>query len=346
MLEILKNVILSNLGPQKPAPNNWLKSNCKLCHLNNQGVDKRHRFGIQITSDKILVHCFNCGFSASYTEGKSLTSSFKKFLIHIDVDIKFISHLEFEIFKNKNNLSETKDGAKESYIKSWKPYSLPDDSLTLKEWLEYSIDDSNFINVANYAISRKLYNFENLYWTPSSSFNLCNRLIIPYYFNTKIVGFTSRLCYPDKDIPKYYQQCPSDFVYNLDNQHSFSRKTVIITEGVIDALVIDGVATLGEINKNKIDLINKLQKRIIVCPDRDTKGEHLVKAAIDNNWEVSFPKWELQIKDVADAVVKYGRILALHSILESAISNREKIIVNWKMLQHDRKIKHITKGNT
>ena len=52
----------------------------------------------------------------------------------------------------------------------------------------------------------------------------------------------------------------------------------------------------------QIDLINSIGKTVIVCPDRDKSGGNLIDVAVENNWLVSFPQWENNIKDCAEAV--------------------------------------------
>jgi hypothetical protein len=111
-----------------------------------------------------------------------------------------------------------------------------------------------------------------------------------------------------------------------------------LTEGVLDAWTVDGISILGEIGQAKIDIVNRLQKEIIVCPDRDLKGWDLVEAAIDNNWKVSFPKWNKDIKDAAAASEKYGKLLTTHSIISSAIQGKDKIKLKWEIEFNGRKL--------
>jgi hypothetical protein len=347
--DLLKDAILQNIGNLKSAPKNWAKRNCMLCHTQGHGIDTRHRFGIQFNVNSIAIHCFNCGFNASFTEGKELSKSFKFFLHQIHISEELIKTVEFEIFKQKKKLVSIREGDevenKEAKFKAlfqkWKLAELPPDSLPIKTWLENGVDDVNFLRVVNYALSRHIYDLSDFYWTPITDHNLHQRLLIPYYYNKKIVGFTSRLCYDtsDKAIPKYYQQCPTDFVYNLDHQQDWTRKYVIATEGVLDAWAVDGVSVIGEVNQEKADVINRLQKEVIVCPDRDKKGWDLVEIAIENDWAVSFPKWDSDIKDAAQAAIKYGRLLTTCSIISSAITGKDKIQLNWKIQQNERERK-------
>jgi hypothetical protein len=351
IVDIIKDAILANIGPLKQAPKGWHKRHCMLCHTQGHGKDTRNRFGIQFNVRNIVVNCFNCGFSSGYEEGKDLSKSFKFFLKQLHVNEKFIEQIEFEIFKQRNKIDSIRVGAEptpedterkfKSLFQQWKPMDLPQDSLTIGEWIEFGLSDLEFLKTVEYLKSRKLFNLDTYYWTPITEFNLNQRFIIPYYYRDKIVGFTSRLNYDtsNKVIPKYYQQCPQDFVYNLDNQQGWSRKYVIVNEGVIDARIVDGVGILGELGQTKIDIINRLQKEIIVCPDRDKKGWDLVKAAIDNDWSVSFPKWKQYIKDAAQAAELYGRLLTTHSIISSAVSGKEKIELHWKIAQNERERK-------
>lgn len=349
IIDVIKDAILQNIGPLKQAPKGWHKRHCMLCHTQGHGKDTRNRFGIQFNQDNIIAHCFNCSFNAGYTEGRELSKSFKFFLSQLNIDEKFIKQIEFEIFKKRNRMQGIREGDEEkeedpekkfrTLFQKWKPMDLPEDSYTITQWLENGLEDPDFLNVVEYAINRNILDLDNFYWSPSKEFNLHQRLIIPYIYKGKTVGFTARLHYdvPDKSIPKYYQQCPPDFVYNLDHQQGWHRKYALVTEGVLDAWVTDGISILGEVGQSQIDIINRLQKQVIVCPDRDKKGWDLVEVAIENNWAVSFPKWDKDIKDAAKAAERYGRLLTTHSIISSAVLGKEKIHLKWDIEQNARK---------
>lgn len=338
ILEILAEEIKQNIGSLKPAPKGWLKRHCMLCHTQGHGKDTRNRFGIQYNPQNIVVNCFNCGFSATYQEGENLSRNFAFFLKQINIPDRFIEQVKFEIYRHKHQIQTVKEGEIEtperrlrSLTGTWTIKDLPDGSMSIKDWLEYGLDDPDFLAVAEYAVSRKIYDLDKFFWAPNKEFQLNNRLIVPYYYHGALVGFTSRYVLPDpeKKIPKYYQQSPTDFVYNLDNQTDWDRRYVIVNEGVLDAWFTDGVGILGEVNQNKIDLVNRLDKEIILCPDRDRKGSDLIKVAMENGWAVAFPRWG-SIKDAAAAVEQYGRPLTIHSIIQSAIWDKDKIYLHWK----------------
>jgi len=94
---------------------------------------------------------------------------------------------------------------------------------------------------------------------------------------------------------------------------------------------LEGVALLGsEAKDQQALLINRLNKDVIVIPDRDQAGSKLVEQAIDLGWGVSLPQWDNDINDVGDAVERYGRIFTLHSIVSSLETSPLKIRLGAK----------------
>jgi DNA primase len=79
-----------------------------------------------------------------------------------------------------------------------------------------------------------------------------------------------------------------------------------------------------EINDRQVKLIRSLGKEVIVVPDQDAAGLNLVDRAVELGWSVSMPDWQ-GCKDINDAVIKYGQLATLISILESRESSRVKI---------------------
>jgi DNA primase len=102
-------------------------------------------------------------------------------------------------------------------------------------------------------------------------------------------------------------------------------------EGPFDAITLGGVAIPGsEINDTQRELIQGLNRQVIVVPDRDQPGQKLIDQAKEFGWSVAFPEWHENITDVADAVSKYGRLFTLQSILKSTESTALKIDLKRK----------------
>jgi hypothetical protein len=56
-----------------------------------------------------------------------------------------------------------------------------------------------------------------------------------------------------------------------------------------------------------------------------------VDQALEFGWSVAFPEWQKGVDDVAEAVLQYGRLFVLQSILKSTESNKLKIDLKRKM---------------
>jgi len=191
-------------------------------------------------------------------------------------------------------------------------------------------------DVKQYARERGLLGKTLLYFGYNTELKLqySKRLVVPFMYNGNLIGWTSRHVNPlDKKTPKYLSNMPPGYVFNIDKFVDTQREIVVVTEGVLDAVLIDSISVLGNsVTAEQAHLIDKLGKRVILCPDRDQPGKQLIEQALELGWEVSFPPWEKDIKDAADAVQKYGRLLTLSSIIKYAVDNKIKAQVQAKML--------------
>ena len=88
----------------------------------------------------------------------------------------------------------------------------------------------------------------------------------------------------------------------------------------------------NNINDAQADLVDSLGKDVIVVPDRDESGQKIIDTAIEYGWSVAFPDWEDDVKDVSDAVDKYGKLYTLWSIINSAQQSKIKIELMRKKL--------------
>ena len=91
--------------------------------------------------------------------------------------------------------------------------------------------------------------------------HFASRVILPFRYNNKIVGYTARWCPENRPeaMPKYYLQQQKDFVFNLDAQKK--HETVIVTEGQLDAIQVGGVALAGNSpSNNQCTIIEELEK--------------------------------------------------------------------------------------
>jgi len=206
---------------------------------------------------------------------------------------------------------------------------LPERSEPLSKhmWAEAGQCPEPVVRLFQYMLERNLSIEDTDYhWSPTLAYR--DRLIIPFRYEGRIVGYTARTVGENK--VKYLTDSQPGYVFNLDEQ-GHNKVFTILCEGPIDALHVDGCALTGsDINDAQALLLNRLGKDIYVVPDRDRAGAKLVEQAIEQGWHVSMPEWESGINDIGDAVSKYGRLYTLYSIANSAESSPLKIRLRAK----------------
>jgi hypothetical protein len=310
----------------KRSGSSWISANAVCCIHNNQTQDKRQRGGIIVTNDKIINYsCFNCGFKASYAEGKPLSSRFKQLLSWIGADSRLIDQLTIEALKIREELGSPERLAKQKSIPQvrFEAKPLPEGSVPLNQ------NNSDHQEYVEYILNRGLNPGDYRYYvTPDAPGRDAKRIIIPYYYNQQVVGNTSR--YYDDRKPKYISHQQRGYVFNIDAQLK-NWKICILVEGQFDALAIGGCAFMSNtILDEQAVVLERLRRQIIVVPDRDKTGMEVCDRALELGYQVSIPNWPDDIKDVNDAVKKYGRFATLLSIIQSATSSKIKIEMTRK----------------
>lgn len=302
----------------KTTPSGWISANAVCCQSKGENADVKMRGGVIATDDGgVSYSCFNCGFKTSWQPGRNLSYNMKLFLGWIGVPDTEVNKLALEILRINNGVE-----AKEHILlrPDFHYTQLPDDA---KPILEYTEPNQHLQKVIEY-IKYRNYSLEdyNFHWSPSLKFR--NRLIVPFYFHNKCVGWTCRTIDPNNNV-KYISEQQPGYVFNLDAQ-TYDKAFCIVVEGPLDAIHIGGTALCGSsINEQQAYLLNGLHKQIIVLPDRDRAGKKLLEQAIERNWSMSFPEWSDDIKDVGDAVKTYGRLYTLYSIVSATVSTELKI---------------------
>ena len=261
------------------------------------------------------MHCFNCGFKCGFRLGASITKNTKQLLIWCGVDETQIQKWSMESVLQKDFVDLTPK-KKEKKIK-FKDHALPDAEL---------LDQNNILHkvYVEYLSARGISSSEYPFMiTPTEQGRMGNRIIIPYTYKNKIVGHTSRFL--DNKIPKYINEQQPGYVFGYDFQKS-DQSVCILVEGIFDALSLGACAlTHNTINDEQAELLAQLNRKIIFVPDHDKTGLATCDRALELGYSVSIPYWDDDVKDVNDAVVKYGKLATLLSILESATMNKIKI---------------------
>ena len=303
---------------RKQTTSGWISFNAPCCVHRGDTQDKRQRGGIKPGTDGAWsYHCFNCGFTASFVLGRNVTFKARKLLEWMNVPQEEIERINLESLKHKSIeglLGERQFIINQLQAIGFEDRDLPTDTQPL------TATGQAYLN------SRKLpLDYPFLYKTMPRP-----GIVVPFTHDNQVVGHTTRFL--DDRTPKYIQDIQPGYVFGTDLQGA-NWRYVIVVEGVFDALSINGLAVLhADVSDAQVRLIRSLGRDVVVVPDQDEPGMRLVDRAIELGWAVSMPKWPADIKDVNDAVIRWGRLATLITILQARETSKIKIELRKRQL--------------
>ena len=320
--------VLSYLpAKRKPSPQGWLSFNAVCCTHNGNSADKRGRGGIKATESGWSYHCFNCSYTASFVLGRTVSFKAKRLLSWMGVPDNEIEMLNLESLRHRNVHGILEDRQRVFNSLSAIEFGESDDFPPYAEVVtpEFSLywDYIRRRGVPEDFPIMTSIKTDGVHWTRPY-------VLIPFTYNNKVIGWTARFL--DDRTPKYINHSQPGYVFGTDLQHANWQYT-IVTEGIFDALSIGGLALMhNTISDAQARLIRTLGKEVIVVPDQDLPGMELVDRAVELGYSVSMPEWPDHIKDVNDAVIEYGRLGTLLTIMQAKETSKIKIELRKKQL--------------
>ena len=295
----------------------WLSGNAVCCTHRGDTQDKRGRGGLKMSDNGWSYSCFNCGYTASFVLGRNLTFKARRLLEWLNVPQEEIERINLESLKHKSIeglLGERQQLVNQLQNITFEDRDLPADTQPLND------------TAREYLRKRCVpLDYPFLYKTMPRP-----GIVIPFTHDNQVVGHTTRFL--DDRTPRYIQDIQPGYVFGTDLQKA-NWQIAIVVEGVFDALSINGLAVLhAEINDAQVRLIRSLGREVVVVPDQDEAGMKLVDRAVELGWAVSIPDWPTGVKDVNDAVIRWGRLATLISIMEAKETSKIKIELRKKQL--------------
>jgi len=309
---------------RKQTSSGWVSFNAPCCVHTGESADRRSRGGVKQAEDDWSYHCFNCGFTASFVPGRPVSYKARKILGWLGVDSTDIERLNLESLKRKSllDLTAERNTIKQTQIdfdekEVPEGVELVDPELDQHKHYQEYLDKRGIVLEYPFLVDKKR--------------GPRDRIVVPYTYKNRIVGHTSR--YLDSRTPKFINSQQPGYVFGYDLQKP-NWTSAIVVEGIFDALSISGLACMHEtISKEQAQLLKQLKRRIIVVPDQDRAGLSIIDAAVEHKFEVSIPEWPEDIKDVNDAVVRFGVAHTLQQIHQNAERSKIKIEMFKKRLQ-------------
>lgn len=306
---------------RKQTPSGWISFNAPCCN------DRRSRGGIKVNEQGWSYHCFNCSKTASFVLGKPVGFKARNLLMLLNVPEQEVNALNLESLRHRSIHGILDDRAKVANAISDIKFHEFDDfppaseliTPELPKYWKYLRDRKVPEDFPAMTVIRT----DGIHWVRP-------HVIIPFSYDNKIVGWCARFL--DDKSPKYINHTQPGYVFGTELQHADWQYAVVV-EGIFDALSINGLALMhNTVSEQQARLIRNLGKEIIVVPDQDKAGLELVDRALELGWSVSIPDWPEGIKDVNDAVVKFGKLATLLTIMQARETSRIKIELRKKNL--------------
>lgn len=304
---------------RKQTSSGWISFNAPCCIHRGENADRRQRGGIKLTPEGGWnFHCFNCGTTASFVLGRTLTFKARKLLTWLGVDSQVIEQINLESMRHKSIHGLLED--REQVVKKTE---VEFEERDLPSGLEL-VTEQHFA-LKEYLVARAIA-LDYPYMTNPT--NPRPGIVVPFTYKGMMVG--SAIRFLDDRAPRYINDIQPGYVFGTELQQS-AWQYAIVVEGVFDALSINGLAVLhNDINLQQVELIKSLGRQVIVVPDQDAAGMKLVDRAIELGWDVSMPEWPADVKDVNDAVIRWGKLATLITIMQSKETSRIKIELRKK----------------
>ena len=254
---------------RKTSSNGWISFNAVCCTHNGESQDKRQRGGMKVSDQGWSYHCFNCGYTASFILGRSLSFKARKLLAWLNVPNEEIERFNLESLRHKSIaglLSDRRQVANE---------------IQGIRFEDRDIEGAVFVepNTIHWDYLQNRKAPEDYPFMKPMLPTHRDSVIIPFTYNHHVVGHCQR--FMDQRIPKYINDMQPGYVFGTDLQQD-SWQHVLVMEGVFDALSISGLAVLhAEVNDAQVKLIRSLGKEITVVPDQDEAGMKLVDRAVE-----------------------------------------------------------------
>lgn len=329
MKENLEDILYDNINFNSAPSKSWRRIYCEVCGDGKR--TKGPRGGWLIDGDIASYHCFNCGIKGSLAPPYTMSNDVVKILEAFHVPINKIKLLGV----NKSAAPVVKA------VKSFEVIPIPDYFVELTKAKSHPM-----YNIAcNFLVNDKMidifkYKFYLSTGKSSSPIELAkakflyNRLIIPAYKSDDMIYYQSRALLNSNKKYMSVDKPRGSAMYFIDRLYDKNINRIFVVEGFFDAYHVNGVAVMENyLTKEQIDLLNKFDKPKIVVPDRNGDSTKLVNIALQNDWSISIPNFDDDIKDITDCVLRYGRLYTAKLIANSIYSgDTAKVMVKLKKL--------------
>lgn len=313
---MLEQLIRDHLIFAKTTAKGWNHVKCKCCN------DYQPRGAFLFESDKVVYNCFNCGVTGTqYEDARKLNDKFKRIMDEFGFDI---DHMELQLARNFFS-PEKGRAAPNGEIQKVKP--IKEVELPAKSYIPE--DGDPWGEVASAYLESRCIDPKELKWYLSEDPLYRDRIIIPFYKNGRLIYWQARSM--DDENKKRYLNCTEEkdkIIYNVDAIHDNSPSALFVTEGIFDAIPLNGCSTIGsKIPVQKMEILNQGRRKKVFVIDKDLNGVSFAETALRNEYPITFISGD--IGDVNKAIQRHGKLWTVTNLMSNVKSGLEaKLWVN------------------
>ena len=305
----LESLIRENVALGRKAATGFYALKCRSCN------DYKERAGFKFDNGHVGYSCFNCGKTARYEEDSGhISRSMREVLYGWGITAEQIEEVVSSAFFFKKPESSKITLESLHRVSTVTPtIELPPQSHELAASLNHlELQEKLITYLEGRCVNLNRYKF---YFSLDPKFK--DRVIIPFFRGGRLIYWQARSI--DKSEKKRYENpsvSRSAVLFNTDELYRHADLPLLVTEGVFDAMIFDGVATLGsKLNEAKIELLRQSPRRIIFVIDKDDNGRHLAEQVLSLGWNITFPPDGAS--DINDAVQKFGKCWTAFQLVQA-----------------------------
>jgi hypothetical protein len=310
----LESLIRDNVALGRQAATGFFALKCRCCN------DYKERAGFKFDNGHVGYSCFNCGKAARYEEDSGhISRNMREVLYSFGLTAEQLEEVIGSAFFFKKAESSKITLESLHKVSTVTPtIELPPLSRELGGCLDHlELQEKYVAYLDGRCVDFNRYKF---YFSLDPKFK--DRVIVPFFRAGRLIYWQARSIHDDEK--KRYEN-PSitrnAVMFNTDELYRHADLPLLVTEGVFDAMMFDGVAMLGsKLNDAKIELLRQSPRRIIFVIDKDDNGRKLAETVLDLGWNITTAPEGA--KDVNDSVQKFGKCWTAYQLAQQVPKDR------------------------